>query len=185
MENTGTIIIETNRLLLRPFINEDYENMFYNWANDSEVTKYLSWKAHKSTLETKALVEMWVKEYANLNFYQWVIELKDTKEIIGTISIVKENNKVFEKELGYCIGKKYWNNGYVTEAGLAVLDHLFNTINCNRIVASFNIANPASGKVMQKLGMTYEGTLRQSDLNNDGELIDMVQYAILKEEFNK
>ncbi|HEY8804517.1 MAG TPA: hypothetical protein VIM42_05285 [Clostridium sp.] len=60
----GTTIIETNRLILRPFVMDDATNMFNNWASDSEVTKHLSWRAHSDITIAKGLMQMWVDSYS-------------------------------------------------------------------------------------------------------------------------
>lgn len=80
------------------------------------------------------------------------------------------------------IGRRYWGNGYTAEAAKAVIAFLFDEVGANRIAARHDTNNPNSGKVMQKAGMKYEGTLRQCDRNNQG-LVDCSVYAILKSEY--
>ena len=87
MKHTGTITLETNRLILRRFELRDSNAMFKNWANDDDVTKYMSWQSHKNEDVTKQLLDMWTKEYENINNYQWCIVLKETHEPIGSISL--------------------------------------------------------------------------------------------------
>lgn len=85
-------------------------------------------------------------------------------------------------ELAYELGRHWWGQGLMTEAVKAVIDFFFNEVGFNRIYADFASENLASGKVMQKCGMTYEGTMRQALKCNNG-LFDKVNYAILAKEY--
>ena len=80
MNNTKTL--ETNRLILRKFNENDYIKIFNNWANDEKVTKYVSFNPHKNYNETKKIINEWIKEYSN-GSYNWVVELKNNHEIMG------------------------------------------------------------------------------------------------------
>jgi RimJ/RimL family protein N-acetyltransferase len=84
-------------------------------------------------------------------------------------------------ELGYWIGKPYWNQGYCTEAAKAVLRYVFSALELNRVGAIHFTRNPASGRVMQKIGMRYEGERRQA-LKRWGEYVDIACYGILRED---
>lgn len=185
MNHKGTVELETERLVLRKFKLEDAKEMFNNWASDEEVTKHLTWEAHKNIKITKLVLSEWVESYSNLDFYQWGIVIKDTNELIGSIGVVghKENRLICE--IGYCIGKPYWGKGYVAEAFKRIIDFLFNEVNCNRIEAVHDIDNPNSGKVMQKCNLTFEGILRQRGLNKNSELIDLSMYSLLKKDYNE
>ncbi len=85
-------------------------------------------------------------------------------------------------EMGYWIGKPYCNQGYVTEAASAVVGYAFETLGLNRVYASHFKHNPASGRIMQKIGMTHEGSLRQH-LKKWGQYVDSEYYGILRSEF--
>jgi RimJ/RimL family protein N-acetyltransferase len=87
-------------------------------------------------------------------------------------------------ELGYWIGMPYWGNGYATEAASAVVRYGFERLNLNRIFAHHFKRNPASGRVLQKIGMKHEGCLRQA-VTKWGELIDLEMYVILREELSR
>lgn len=178
----GTQTINTDRLILRKFEFDDAYDMFKNWANDIEVTKYLSWKPHNNVEVTKEIIAQWVSEYRN-NIYNWAIELKQFGEVIGGISIVKLEEKDYSCEIGYCMSRKYWGNGIMSESLKAVIDYLFSETQFNRIVAKHDTNNIASGKVMVKSGMKYEGTLRQVKLRDNKDFYDLSLYAILKDEW--
>lgn len=77
MKNSGTVRMETKRLVLRPFVIEDAGAMFRNWANDPQVTKFLSWEPHKDAEETRRILEGWIQSYASGDYYNWAIEWKE------------------------------------------------------------------------------------------------------------
>ncbi len=83
-------------------------------------------------------------------------------------------------EMGYCLGKDYWNKGFATEALVAALDFLFGQVGYHRITAVHDGANVASGRVMRKAGLREEGTRRQAHLRRDGSFADIKCYALLK-----
>lgn len=182
MKHCGTQKLETDRLILRRYISEDAISMYKNWANDEDVTKYLMWQPHLSPEVSRSVTDEWVRQYANEDFYHWAIVLKDTgNEPIGDIAVVNMNEKVSMAHIGYCLGKKWWHQGIMSEALKAVTDFLFDVADFNRIESRHDPNNPNSGKVMQKCGMKYEGTLRSSDWNNQG-ICDACYYALLKSE---
>lgn len=182
MKHKGTQTIETDRLILRQFKISDAADMFKNWASDDEVTKYLTWPTHPDIACSKALLTDWVAGYVNEDKYEWCIELKEIGEAIGSIGGFDINEKVESVVIGYCISRKYWHQGIASEALEAIIKYFFEEVDMKRIVSYHDAANPNSGKVMQKCGMTYEGTGRKSDWNNTG-VCDTVYYAILKEDF--
>lgn len=176
MNHIGTREIATERLTLRRFEIEDAENMFYNWANDPEVTKYLTWPAHESVDTTETILKEWISKYDEKDFYQWAIELNDLEQPIGTISAIKTDERVESVEIGYCIGKRFWNNGYMTEALTAIIRFFINEVGAGRVWARHDTENPNSGKVMAAAGMDYDGTLRHAGFNNQG-ICDEAVYA--------
>ena len=182
LTHKGTKTIETNRLILRKVQKEDAEPMFRNWASDPLVTKYLTWPTHESIAVTEMVIENWFREYEKENYYQWIIELKEQEEPIGSISVVRQNDRIAEAEIGYCIGSRWWHRGIVSEALSAVIEYLFTEVGMNRISARHDPNNPNSGGVMRKCGMKYEGTSRSSDRNNQG-ICDAAHYAILRSEW--
>ena len=181
MEHKGTRRIETERLILRRLTVEDAENMFNNWANDAEVTKYLTWPTHKSVEVTKSLLVAWVEDYQKSDCYQWCIELKGIGQPIGTIGAVEIDESVGDVEIGYCIGRKFWNNGITTEAFKAVIDFFFNEVGANRISGRHDVNNPVSGRVMEKCGLKHEGRRIKAARNQQG-ICDIDIYGLVKEE---
>lgn len=116
-------------------------------------------------------------------FCNWAIVPQDDGKVIGSISVVGMSNNMEKCEIGYCLAKSYWNQGIITESLEAMIKYLFNEIGFHRIQATHNIANVASGKVMLKSGMKYEGKLRKYNKSNKGIFVDCNIYFIIKEDF--
>ena len=182
MEHKGTITIETKRLVLRAFVIEDATLAFANWESDDKVTEFLRWQTHHSVDETKELMDEWIKNYTDLSFYQWAIVLKEIQEPIGTISVVDLDEKTNKVHIGYCIGSKWWHKGYTSEAFASIIPFFFNEVKVGRIESQHDPNNPNSGKVMQKCGLKYEGTLRKADWSNKG-IVDACMYGLLAEDY--
>ena len=180
LKHKGTVRLETPRLILRRAQMEDAEPMFHNWANDKEVTKYLTWPPHSNIEVTQKVLESWVESYEKEDYYQWMIVLKEIHEPIGSI-MVSTVGRAQSAHVGYCIGKKWWHQGIMSETLQAVMDFLFNEVGYHRVEAMHDSNNPNSGKVMAKCGMKYEGTLRMADRNNQG-ICDACYYGLLAEE---
>ena len=181
MTHKGTQTITTERLTLRRFTVEDAREMYDNWASDPRVTKFLSWEPHSSPEATAALLRDWVKGYEKDNCYNWVMEYQG--RCIGTISVVRQSERDESAELGYDLGYDYWNKGLMTEAAKAVIRFLFEEVGCHRVVIRHAVKNPASGRVAQKCGLTYEGTQREAFKSRDGEYLDIAEYSILRSEW--
>ena len=169
MKNSGTVRMETKRLVLRPFVIEDAGAMFRNWANDPQVTKFLSWEPHKDAEETRRILEGWIQSYASGDYYNWAIEWKeDQGNVIGNISVPELNQKAGRVTVGYCLGRKWWGNGIMKEAFAELIRFFFEVEGANRVEALHDTRNVNSGKVMMACGLKKEGTLRQYGWNNQG-----------------
>ena len=182
MQHCGTQSLETKRLILRPFVMEDAPFMFNNWASNPEVAKFLTWTHHTELRESIEVLMDWTFNYANKNFYTWAIVLKELGEPIGSIAVNYIDENIKSVEIGYCIGQNWWYQGIAAEALQEVIKFFFTKTDVNRIEALHDPENPNSGKVMQKCGMTYEGTLRDGDYGNLG-IRDTCLYSILKREY--
>ena len=156
--------------------------MYKNWASDPEVTKFLTWPTHPSVEVSRKINASWVASYEKPDYYLWAIVPKELGEPIGSISVVRMIEKAESMEVGYAISRKYWGQGVMTEAFTAVIRYLFEEVGILRVSSRHDPNNPASGKVMLKCGLKYEGTLRQSDWNNQG-ICDAAHYSILRHEF--
>lgn len=184
MNHKGTNVIETDRLILRPFCEKDIEPAFRNWMHDKRVTEFLRWKPHESLLETDRIIHDWMSHYSDPAFYLWAIVLKSAGEPIGSISVVDSREELDILHIGYCIGFDWWHMGITSEAFAAVIPYLFKEVGANRIESQHDPNNPNSGKVMRKCGLKYEGCLRQADFSNKG-VVDACIYSLLKSEWEQ
>ncbi len=175
----GTKVLMTARLTLRPFAVEDARDMYANWASNPEVTKYLTWPTHGSIDVSRWVCTDWASHYSELDYYSWAIVYEG--HAIGSIAVVNHDDKVEKAEIGYCLGRNWWRMGIMTEALNGVMAFLFDEVGYNRIECRHDPRNPVSGAVMRKCGLRYEGTLRQTDWNNQG-VCDACWYAVLKSE---
>ncbi len=184
MKLIGTKELETERLILRKIKESDAYEAYNNWCSSEKVSKYVMWNIHKNVDVTKKLYKMWEEEYKELDTFRWIVEVKDSHELIGTIDVVSKKFIPFGVcEIGYCYGEKFWNKGYATEALKAVIKYLFEECDMDVIYAEYLNNNPASGKVMEKSGMKFEGTLRGRIVDKDGIRNDLQSYSILKKEY--
>ncbi len=181
MKQIGTREIVTDRLKLRRICLDDAEAMFRNWASDPEVTRFLTWPPHANVEITKSLIGIWAGRYDLDTYYHWVIEYGG--EPIGTISFVEMSDKSGWVEVGYCIGRRWWGQGIVTEACRAVMEYAFWEMDAHKFIGRHDAENLPSGRVMEKLGMQKEGVLRSHHLRQDGKYGDIVCRSILREEW--
>ena len=152
------VTLETNRLILRPFETNDDVAIFNNWANDPEVTKYLTWNHHEDIKQTREILSIWLKQYEKPERINFGIVLKETNELIGGIDIVGYIEGV--PVIGYCLSRKHWNNGYITEALKRVIEFLF-SLNHSIIRVDALVDNIASNKVILKCGGKYVNTYEE------------------------
>ena len=172
----------TERLILRSFTLEDAQDV-QCLAGDRDIASTLPNMPHPYE---DGMAEEWMHTCSDkferdeaLNF---AITLKTDKNLIGGIELRldPENEK---GELGYWIGKPYWNCGYATEAARAVVAYSFEVLKLNRIHAKRFKRNPASGRVLEKIGMCYEGCLRQH-VKKWGNFEDIMEYGMLKADYD-
>ena len=182
MNHIGTQYIETDRLILRRFELSDAPAMFDNWASDDEVTKYLTWPTHAEISVTEGILGQWIPQYEKDDYYNWAIILKEHgSQPIGNISVAHWHGDGEVPEIGYCMGRRWWHQGIMSEALGVVLDFLFDRVGVERIVALHDTNNPHSGGVMRKCGMAFQGVREKSDRNNQG-VCDAAHYSIERED---
>lgn len=173
--------IPLKRLSLRPFRQEDAEQV-QELAGDkyiAETTLYIPHPYEDGM--AKAWIDTHTEHFNEERSLTLAIVHKEESYLIGAITI--GCNKNFDHgELAYWIGRKYKSNGYCTEAAKGIVHYAFEEMKLNRIYARHLARNPASGKVMQKIGMKYEGLLRQH-VKKWGEYEDLVCYGLLRDEY--
>jgi RimJ/RimL family protein N-acetyltransferase len=174
--------VETERLMLREFRADDEQDI-HAYASDPEVVRLLIWGPN--TLDaTKTFLagalkeqEQWPRATVSL-----AVELKGGRRVIGSIGLRVKDEKNCAADIGYVLNRAYWGQGYMVEAGRAVLDAAFRRLGLHRVWATCDPRNRASYRVMEKLGMRREAHFRK-DVMEKGEWRDSYLYAILAEEW--
>ena len=167
---------ETERLILRCIQKQDAADL-YEYAGDAETTKFVTWATYKSIDDAPPFINYIVEKFSAGARMDYAIVLKENNKMIGTGGIVVLSLPHFV-ELGYIINKKYWGRGLVVEAMKVIMEFLFKNKLVHRIQATHMFGNENSGRVMQKLGMEYEGYSKDKFYKN-GKYITLKHYAVL------
>ena len=173
---TDLPVIETRRLVLRPLKMSDAEDVF-EYASDPEVSKYTFWETHHSIADTQAFLSRVIREESA----HWGIGLKENNKVIGTCYLHSFDLKHRRIEIGYGISRKCWGQGYMTEAVREVILSSFEQWDLNRIGAVCIVEHTASARVLEKVGMTFEGIVRQYAYTLS-RFWDLKVYSILRDE---
>lgn len=173
--------LRSTRLILRPFAQSD-AHAVARYAGEKDIAATTLSIPHPYSLD---MAVEWIgthaEMYARGESATFAITLAESLQLVGAIGLVrhKEHDRA---ELGYWVGKPHWNRGYASEAALLVVDFGFESWQLERIFAHHFATNPASGKVMEKAGMQYEGCLRHH-VKKWGQYQDLKIYSILREEW--
>ena len=173
--------LSTERLLLRKIRLNDAPDMF-EYSKDPEVTKYLLWDPHPTVEHTRNYIDYLQDRYRDGKYYDWAVILKSSGKMIGTCgfsSILPEHRSA---EVGYVLNPAFRGQGIAGEALSAVLDFAFRKMALNRVEAKCVAENASSERVMQKVGMTFEGVAR-SALLVKGEFRNIKIYSMLRSEY--
>lgn len=185
MNYTGSTVLETARLRLRPFCAADAQQAFDNWMSDPLVTQYLTWAPHGDIAFTRRLLAAWEEEAKLDDVFHWAIVLRGSGEVVGDISVVSLDRRAESAQVGYCLCRRLWGRGIMTEALSAVIDYLFGVAALWRIGAVYVAQNAASARVLEKCGMREEGIARQAWTLPSGERADLVHRAVLRGEWQR
>ena len=170
-------MLKTKRLIIRSFNVKDAESL-YLYAKDKEVGSKAGWNPHKSVEETREIInEVLMGEYT------YAICLKEDNLAIGAIGLTKDKSDNYE--LGYWLGRPFWNKGYVTEAASCLLDFAFNTLKLNGIDCTHFEGNDSSKRVMEKLGFKYSYTNKDILWPITNEIKTEHHYSLEREEYAK
>lgn len=173
--------VETERLLLRKMTLEDAGDMF-RYASDPEVTRYMHLKPHQSLEDSHKAVQAAIDAYESGEVRSWGVVHKEDERLIGSAGFQWWEPGSASANIGYLMAREYWGQGLMPEAVLAVLRFGFEHMELNRIEARLNPENGASARLLEKVGMTHEGTLRD-EYYIDGVFSDTKVYAILRREW--
>lgn len=150
-----TPTLETRRLILRPFCREDAQAVFDTWERDPEVARYMFWTCHQEIEKTRAWLAFELGQLEKPDWYRFALERKSDRRLIGTMLIYYEE-EVQCWEIAYNLGKAYWGQGYTSEAGERVLTFAREELGISEMVGRYATENPASGRVLEKLGFQFE-----------------------------
>lgn len=172
--------LETEQLLLRQLRESDFDD-FYEYAQDPLVAGPGLWEPYESETVAREDFTRLIGLYER-GLLWWALEYKADGKLIGRCELTNYNAHDARAEISYALNRHYWGQGLMTEAAQCMMQHGFEKLNLNRISAIALPENQASVRILQKLGMTREGCLRQSR-RIGGIFCDIDLYAILKEEY--
>lgn len=180
IKHKGTVILETDRFILRQFNLIDVHDVYINWASDSDAAKYNAWSVHENESITKSYISEWVDYYKKLNYYHWAIVDKNNDEVIGSFSVSNIKSRKKYCEVGYTVAKKRWNEGIATEVLVKALVFLTEEVGFTTVRAMHDVRNIASGRVMIKAGMKFVKNQIQFFLSGHNFLMNCSIYEYKK-----
>ena len=181
INHTGTVPLETDRLVLRRTVKSDIDEFFFIQLNPN-IRRYLGTNRLGDDLE-KNRKYFNEEKYNELNYYRWTIVRKEDNKILGCIYLNIHDEKPRTAVIDSWIREDAWGNGYTTEASRKILNFAFDTLNINRIESCGGKDNPGTYKVMEKIGLKYEGERKEGIFYYYGGLENLVLYGITKEEY--
>ncbi len=176
-------VLETRRLVLRKMQKRDSHDM-YEYASLRDVTEYLLWEPHESEYYTYRYLSYIQSRYRAGDFHDWAVTVRESGKMIGTCGFTRFNYEANSAEVGYVLNPAYWGYGIAPEAVLNVMRFGFMNLRLNRIEARYMVGNDRSRRVMEKVGMTFEGIARES-MHVKGRYVSVGTCAILRREFQE
>ena len=176
-------ILETERLILRRIVPDDYMDM-YDYASSDEVTRYLTWYSHISPDQSRDYIGYLQTRYNEGKFFDWGLEHKEDGRMIGTCGFTTINLLQNKAEVGYVLSRKYWGRALMPEALDEVIRFGFEELLLGRLEARFIDGNDKSRSVMVKCGMSFESTSFNSFRVKD-EYKTVHTYALSRNEYLK
>ncbi len=183
MSLTETPILQTQRLIVRPFSPEDAEEVYRNFASDKNVTRFLAFAPPQSVSESRDIINKWCANCLSPTYFHWAIELTSLGEVIGFLrGVVTEATS--SVSLDACIGHPWWNQGLMTEAFTAAISFFFDTLSVSCLTAGHHPDNPAAGYILRNCGFRPEGIRRGQGYCNQG-VYDEICYSLLFSEYEQ
>jgi len=172
--------LQTERLIIREYVKEDWQQV-HIYSSNPEVVKFQGWGPNTEE-QTKVFIEyvLDTQTQESRKDFQLAITLKSTGQLIGGAGMVLGTKA--QADIGYTLNPDFWGQGYATEAARALLVFGFGEMNLHRITATCDPTNIGSCKVLEKIGMTREGHLRENMWCKD-RWRDSYLYSILEREF--
>lgn len=176
--------IETERLVIRQFELSDCDDLFAMMADSEVINQTIALVQHTDRSQTQDLLQVIIQTYQE-EFSTWsifAIADKATNRIMGYCGFYAYAPLFNRAEIGYALCRAYWGKGIVPEACKALVRYGFSVCGLNRIEATVYPENIGSMRVCEKLGLKYEGILRQH-VNREGRYRDRLLLSLLKEEW--
>ncbi len=184
MEGT---VLETDRLILRPWRESDAEDM-YEYAKDSDVGPNAGWKPHESLEESRERAKRWAEnwEKEENTDLEFALVLKETGKVIGSLGLDCDGWRTKAPNswsMGYVLSQSYWGQSLMPEAVSAGIDYAFGPLGAKLLAITHYPDNDRSRRVIEKSGFTYEGTLRRSTVLFDGTVKALCCYSMTSAEY--
>ena len=173
--------MESTRLIFRAIKKTDLQDIF-EYSSNPKTSEFLLWSPHENLEYTKKFIDIVLSKYKSGDYNDWAIILKENNKMIGTCGFTRIDEYNSVAEIGYVINPKFWGHGYATEASKTVLKFAFEVLRVNRVEAKFIFGNEASLKVMNKIGMKFEGYQREA-MYVKGRYRTIGTSSILKREY--
>ncbi|HBE80669.1 MAG TPA: GNAT family N-acetyltransferase [Firmicutes bacterium] len=174
----GTPQLKTDRLILRKITPADAGDIF-EYASDEEVSRYVIWDTHKTIEDSREFIRLTLERYERDEAGDWGIVWRENGKLIGTAGFGWHDMNNRRAEIGYVLARPYWGQGIMPEAARRIVQFGFEEMGLNRVECCHFLPNEKSGRVMQKVGMSFEGIARERILAKD-RFWDIKQYAILR-----
>lgn len=174
-------VFETQRVYLRKLSLDDADD-YFSFVSNPLVAVHTIWDYHKTILDSINFLKTIQNKYEAQQAFHWGVVVKSTNKLIGRTGFISFDNEHRKSEIGFALSYEYWGQGIITEASRPIIQYGFEELELNRIEGRCNSDNIGSERVMQKLGMTFEGVLREQ-LNIKGKFKDQKIYSILRKEF--
>jgi len=171
---------ETQRLRLRRLTMDDLDE-YYAFASDPRVSQQSLWNCHETVEDSMQYIQRVLDNFERKTVYIWAFVLKETGTLIGRGGIFHLNDSMQSAELGYAIASSQWGKSLAAEAMQPIVDYCFQELDCNRLEGKCNAGNIGSARVMEKLGMSYEGLLRKQ-LKIKGVFTDQKLYSRIRDD---
>lgn len=170
-------ILKTDRLLIRRYVNEDLEGL-YRFFNNREITRYTDMPVSQTHEETKAFLDMLIDSYDSEEpVFAMAVCRKTDYEVIGSCGFASAEF-LPETQIYYAVSPEFQGQGYASEATEKLVEYMFLVLDIDRISVYCSAANPASLKVARKIGMRYQGTIRQNERDAEHFVLTREEYLL-------
>ena len=179
----GMPVIYTDRLMLRGMQEDDFEALYDLYSNDN-IYAYRPGVARKTRESVAKLIEKYNEEYIGKEAVYFAVCMKeDSGNVVAVGEIFAVDSRLEQVDIGYSVREAYWGKGIATEVVAGLIKYLFEEIEVNRIRAHVMPENVPSHNVVTKNGLIKEGLIRQGALWNGKGIVDVNQYAILRQDY--